>query len=63
MLGVHVHVRVVRMWVLLEQVDLQRRLDTEQKRQRELLLQKSKEISSLKRSAAKYVYTVSPPQC
>ncbi|CAM9992875.1 unnamed protein product, partial [Laminaria digitata] len=34
-------------------VELQRRLDEEQKRQREIVMQKSKEIMSLKRSAAK----------
>ena len=35
------------------QVELQRRLGLEQKRQREILIQKSKEITSLKKSAAK----------
>ncbi|CAB1117459.1 unnamed protein product [Ectocarpus sp. CCAP 1310/34] len=34
-------------------LDLQRRLDSEKKRQREILMQKSKEIMSLKRSAMK----------
>lgn len=35
------------------QVELQRRLDSEKKRQREIVMQKSKEIMSLKRSAMK----------
>ncbi|CAM9599974.1 unnamed protein product, partial [Ectocarpus sp. 8 AP-2014] len=34
-------------------IDLQRRLDSEKKRQREIVMQKSKEIMSLKRSAMK----------
>lgn len=37
-------------------MELQRRLDSEKKRQREILLEKSREITSLKRNAAKCVW-------
>lgn len=39
--------------MVLVQIDLQRRLESEKKRQREIVMQKSKEIMSLKRSAMK----------